>query len=249
MTDVHARPVQGIEHVDEIAVALRADDGERVAIAVDGIDMGEGFNGGDRVIRQIGGIHDDGLASVGHRCELRRRAERQMPATVHDEDPVADLLDLLYVMARVHHRGALRVQTFDAFQNCIAALRIHRHRWLVEENQLGLVRYAAGDVEAAQQSSRQFLGAEPAVILQPHEFNGFVHELRAAGAVRHIQRTEVINVFLHVQRIEHRHVLRHHADAPTQLVGTGRHALAEDRDVPRFEGEQAEHAADRRRLA
>ena len=211
--------------------------------------MGERFHSGDRIICQVGGVHGDGLAGIGHRCELRRRAERQMPATIHDENPVADLLDLLHVMARVHHRGALRVQAFDAFQNCVAALRIHRHRRLVEENQLGLVCYAAGDVEAAQQSSRQFLGTESAVILQSHEFNGFVHELRAAGAVRHIQRTEVINVFLHVQRIEHRHVLRHHADAPTQLVGSGSHALAEDRDVPRFEGEQAEHAADRRRLA
>ena len=72
---------------------------------------------------------------------------------IYDLDAVADLLDLLHVMARVHDGRATLVEPFDAFENRVAALRIHRHRRLVEEDGFGLVHYAACNVQSARQTS------------------------------------------------------------------------------------------------
>ena len=73
-----------------------------------------------------------------------------MPAVVHDEDAVADLFDLLHVVARVHHGGPGAVHLANAFEDGVSALGIDRHGGLVEEHELGLVRDAAGDVQTAQ---------------------------------------------------------------------------------------------------
>ena len=102
----------------------------------------------------------DALARVDHVLELVGGSERQVPAVVHDEDAVADLFDLLHVVAGVDHRGAGLVEPLDAFQNRIAALRVDGDRGFVEEDQVRLVRDAAGDVQASQQTAGQFAGPE-----------------------------------------------------------------------------------------
>ena len=47
---------------------------------------------------QIVGFHTDAFAGVDHRLQLVGGAQGQMPAMIHDENAVADLLDLLHVM-------------------------------------------------------------------------------------------------------------------------------------------------------
>ena len=69
-----------------------------------------------------------------------------MPTMIHDEHAVADLLDLFHVMAGVYHGGAFGVQPLNAFEDGVAALRVDGHRWLVEEDEVGFMRNAAGDV-------------------------------------------------------------------------------------------------------
>ena len=62
---------------------------------------------------QIVGFHTDAFAGVDHRLQLVGGAQGQMPAMIHDENAVADLLDLLHVMARVNHRRAFVVKTLN----------------------------------------------------------------------------------------------------------------------------------------
>ena len=141
-----------------------------------------------------------------------------MPAVVHDEDAVADLLDLLHVVAGVNHRGAGLVEPLDAFQNRIAALRVDGDRGFVEEDQVRLVRDAAGEVQAPQQTAGQFAGPKLAEVLETDEFDGLLDQRHAVSFLRHVQRAEVVDVFGDGQLVEYGHVLRHDADTALQRV-------------------------------
>ena len=110
-----------------------------------------------------------------------------MPAVVHDENAVADLFDLLHVVARVNHRRAFAVKPLNAFQNRIAALRVDGNGRLVEENQIRLMRHTACDVQSAKQTSRQFRRTELAVIAQAHEIQRIRNHRMATSPVGNIQ--------------------------------------------------------------
>ena len=152
-------------------------------------------------------------------------------------------------MARVHHRRALIAQAHDAVENRISTLRVNRHRRFVEEDKLRLVRNAARDIQPAKQTARQFLGAHFAVVLKPHEFDSFLHQLAAAGLVAHIQRAKAIDVFKHGELVEYGYLLRNHADAPLEVVTRRLHRLAEQLDVALVVDEKLQHAIDGRRFA
>lgn len=143
----------------------------------------------------------------------------------------------------------MAVHILDAFEDGVAALRVHGHGRLVEEDELGLVRDAACDVQATQQAAREFPRAELLVVLQADERDGLVNKVAALRAVVHIQRAEVVDVLAHGQLLEHGHVLRHHADAPLQVVARRLHVLAEQADGALVVGEQLQHAVDGRGLA
>ena len=145
-------------------------------------------------------------------------------------------------MAGVDHGGALVAQPHDTVQDGVAALRVHGHGGFVEEDELGLVRDAARDVQPAQQTARQLARTHAAVIFQAHELDGLVHQRATALFVGNIQRAEAVDVFSHGQLVEHGHLLRHHADAALQVVTRRRHRLAEQTDVALVVGEQLQHA-------
>ena len=168
---------------------------------------------------------------------------------IHDEDTVADLFHLFHVMAGVDYGRALAAELLDAFENRIAALRVHGNGRFVEEDQVGLMRDAACDVEAAQQSAGQFRRSESAVVLQSHEIQRFVHQLASAGLVTDIERAEIIDVFLDGELIEHGDVLRNDADATLQRVTGRADRFPEHAYRTRVEREQREYAVDRRGLA
>ena len=88
----------------------------------------------------------------------------------------------VYKRQRVHHGGALAVHILDAFEDGVAALRVHGHGRLVEEDELGLVRDAACDVQATQQAAREFPRAELLVVLQADERDGLVNKVAALRA-------------------------------------------------------------------
>ena len=245
MADVGAGAFHRVEHVGQVVFAATASHVEFLAV-VGGFDHArQRTDLGHRRIRQIERFDGDALARVDHVLELVGGSERQVPAVVHDEDAVADLLDLLHVVAGVDHRGAGLVEPLDAFQNRIAALRVDGDRGFVEEDQVRLVRDAAGDVQASQQTAGQFAGPELPEVLETDEFDGLLDQRRTVSFLRHVQRAEVVDVFGDGQFIEHGHVLRHDADTALQRVGGRRHRLAEHANRARIVGEQREDAVDR----
>ena len=152
-------------------------------------------------------------------------------------------------MACIDHGRALVAKPLDARENGVAALRIDRHGGLVEKDELGLVRNAARDVEAAQQASGELLGAEPRELGEANEVDGLINQRAAARAVRYVQRAEEIDVLADRQLLEHRHLLGHDADPPLEVIARRRHILAEQADRAPIVCEQLEHAVDGRGLA
>ena len=59
--------------------------------------------------------------------------------TVHDDEPVAQLLGFVHVVGRQHQGHALLLQAVQAIPQHVARLRIEAGRRLVEQQQLGLV--------------------------------------------------------------------------------------------------------------
>ena len=189
------------------------------------------------------------LAHLNHALELVIGALCQHAAAVHDHDAAADLLDFLHVMAGIHHRGALVAQAADALQDGVAALRVDRHRGLVEEDELGLVRDAAGNVEATRQAARELAGAELGKVAQADKVDRLVHQRTAALAVVDVKAAEIVDVLAHRELVEHRDLLRNHADAALEVVAGGSHGLAEQLDGAFVVGEQLQNAVDGRGLA
>ena len=105
------------------------------------------------------------------------------------------------------------------------------------EDQLGFVRNAAGDVEAAQQAARQLPWAEAREFLESHELDGLFDQRPPLRAVAYVERAEVIDVLSHGELIEDGHLLWHDADAALEVVAGGRHRLAEQPDAASVVGE------------
>ena len=194
-------------------------------------------------------LNSHALAHLDHALKLVVGALRQHAAAVHDHDAAADLLDLLHVMAGIHHRSALVAQAADALQDGVAALGVDRHRGLVKEDELGLVCDAAGNVEAARQSARKLAGTKLGKVAQPDKVDRLVHQRAAALAVVNVEAAEIVDVLAHRELVKHRHLLRHHADAALEVVAGGRHGLAEQLDGAFVVGEQLQDTVDGRGLA
>ena len=189
------------------------------------------------------------LAHLNHALELVVGALRQHAPAVHDHDAAANLLDFLHVMAGIHHRGALVAQAADALQDGVAALGVDRHRGLVKKDELGLVRDTAGNVEPASQTARELAGAELGKVAQPDKVDRLVHQRAAALAVADVKAAEIVDVLAHRELVEHRNLLRDHADATLEVITRGRHGLAEQLDGAFVVGKQLQNAVDGRGLA
>ena len=196
-----------------------------------------------------GPLHGHALAHLNHALELVVGALRQHAPAVHDHDAAADLLGFLHVMAGIHYRGALVAQAADTLQYGVSALWVDRHRGLVKEDELGLVRDAAGNVEATRQAARELAGAKLGKVAQAHKVDGLVHQRAAAFAVVDVETAEIVDILAHGEFVEHCHLLRHHTDAALEVVAGGRHGLAEQLDGALVVGEQLQDAVDGRGLA
>ena len=110
------------------------------------------------------------------------------------------------------------------------------------------MRDAAGDVEATRQAARELAGAELGKVAQADKVDRLVHQRAAALAVANVKAAEIVDVFAHGELVEHRHLLRHHADAALEVVAGGRHGLAEQLDGAFVVGKQLQDAVDGRGL-
>lgn len=126
---------------------------------------------------------------------------------------------------------------------------VDRHRGLVKKDELGLVRDAAGNVEATRQAARELAGAELGKVAQADKVNRLVHERAAALAVADVKATEIVDILAHRKLVKHRHLLRHHADAALEIITGGRHGLAEQLDGAFVVGKQLQNTVDGRGLA
>ena len=152
-------------------------------------------------------------------------------------------------MAGIHHRGALVAQAADALQDGVATLRVDCHRRLVKKDELGLVRNAAGNVEATRQAARELAGAELGKVAQAHKVDRLVHQRAAALTVVNVEAAEIVDALAHRKLVEHRHPLRHHADAALEVIAGGRHGFAEQLDGAFVVGKQLQNTVDGRGLA
>ena len=152
-------------------------------------------------------------------------------------------------MAGIHHRGTLVAQAADALQDGVAVLRVDRHRGLVKEDELGLVRDAAGDVEATRQAARELARAELSKVAQPDKVDRLVYQRTAALAVADVKAAEIVDVLAHGKLVKHRHLLWHHADAALEVVARGRHGFTEQLDGAFVVGKQLQNTVDGRGFA
>lgn len=134
-------------------------------------------------------------------------------------------------------------------QDGVATLRVDRHRGLVKEDELGLVRDAAGDVEATRQAARELAGAELGKVAQPDKVDRLVYQRTAALAVADVKAAEIVDVLAHRELVEHRYLLRNHADAALEVVASGRHGFAEQLNGALVVGKQLQDTVDGRGFA
>ena len=111
------------------------------------------------------------------------------------------------------------------------------------------MRDAAGNVEATRQATRELAGAKLGKVAQPDKVNCLVHQRTAALAVVNVEAAEIVDVLAHRELVEHRHLLRHHADAALEVVAGGRHGFAEQLDGAFVVGKQLQNTVDGRGLA
>ena len=98
------------------------------------------------LLRKIRQLHLDRLSQIDHRLKLILRAECNISAFIHNGNSGADLLDFLHIMRSVNDRGSLSVQLPDPLEDLITALRIHRNRRLIQNDQLRLMSNSTGNI-------------------------------------------------------------------------------------------------------
>ena len=108
---------------------------------------------------------------------------------------------------------------------------------------------AAGDVQPPEQTSGKLFRTEFAKLPQPDEIDGLADQLYATLAITHIQRAEIIDILLHGEFVEHRHVLWNDADATFQIIAGGSQFLSEYANGTLAIGKQGKDAIDRSGLA
>ena len=86
-------------------------------------------------------------------------------------------------MARVDDGGAALVEAPDALKDGAAGLGVDGDGGLVEDDELGGVGDAAGDIEPAQQAAGELLGPEVRELLQVDEGDRRLDQAAAPGAV------------------------------------------------------------------
>ena len=111
------------------------------------------------------------------------------------------------------------------------------------------MRDTAGNVKPARQAARELAGAELGKVAQPDKVDRLVHERAAALAVADVKATEIVDILAHRKLVEHRHLLRHHADAALEVVAGGCHGFAEQLDGAFVVGKQLQNTVDGRGLA
>ena len=101
--------------------------------------------------------------------QLPRRALGDDAASVHDHQPVAELLRLVHVVGGEDEGHTLPLERVEAIPQQVASLRVEAGGGLVEQQQLGLVDEGARHDEPPLHAARQRVDAVVATVAQLHE--------------------------------------------------------------------------------
>ncbi len=200
-----------------MASAVTADD-QCAAVLHHIVDVVDLAYAAEIFFRDLTNLDRDGLAVPETRLEFGGGPLCYLSAVIDDHDPGAELLDLFHVVGGVNDGGTLFVETPDALEDGIAALRVNSHRRLVEDNKLRMMRDAAGDVQTPEQAAGELFRTVFPVITEPGEVDRLFHIFFSQGFVADVEPAEKINVLVHGERIDHGHILHDDADFPFDVV-------------------------------
>ena len=118
-------------------------------------------------------------------CPIRsvgRPAADDEPVT-QDREPVGEMLRLLHVVGREHHRLAEVAKAADHVPRVASRLRVEPGGGLVEEHEIGVADQPERDVDSALLASGQRADALRAVVAQPDERDRLVDVARLREVV------------------------------------------------------------------
>ena len=95
----------------------------------------------------------------GARIQTRQRVVGDHLAAIDHDDAIGEALGFLHVVRRVEQRLAAALQFFEVVENRVAALRIDADGRLVEQQDVGIVQKACGQIQAALHPAAERLHA------------------------------------------------------------------------------------------
>ena len=129
---------------------------------------------------------------------------------IDDGHPVAQQLHFFHVVAGVDHaHAALAVESLHALEDVVAALRVHAHGGLVQEEQAWLVHQPGGDVHPALHPTREFVHRLVGAVGQGHHSQHIVDAFLELATAQPVDTPEEVQVGPRAEGGIERQVLRH----------------------------------------
>ena len=116
------------------------------------------------------------------------------PAVVDDDDAIGEALDFFHVVRRVEQRLAAPLQRLEVVEDRVAALRIDADRRLVEQQDVGIVQQAGGEIEPPLHAAAERLDAIARAIGEADELERRRDRLVERGARQAVERAEEAQV-------------------------------------------------------
>ena len=174
---------------------------------------------------------------------------RDLPALIHDQDVVAELLRLRQNLRRQDDRAALRGLFVQKRDDRTLQDRIHAGRELVEKDNRHVDHEHLGDLDAPADAAAQVLHFRGGHVLEAearHDFVGAGAHRSPGLAMKPRERQQVV---LHAQKELGGLLLDHDPDVPPHLERLSNDVEAEDADLSRGWPHERHQHAQRGRLA
>ena len=89
--------------------------------------------------------------------QVLKRAVSDDASLVNDHDPIGSLFGFVQMVCGQHERSAVVIEFVQHLENPLSALRVDSYRGFIEQDDLGTVENAAGDVDSPLHASRKNL--------------------------------------------------------------------------------------------
>ncbi len=194
--------------------------------------------------------HLDHVRARDRRLELQRRVERDELAVVDDRDPVAELVRLVHVVRREHHREvALAAEAIEHLPDRDARHGVEPGRRLVEDEDPRLVHEAARDLEPPPHAARERLHGLVGPLQQIDRREQVVDRALALLRREAVELREDRHVLPGREVQVRGHRLRDHADRLAHAVRVAHDVEAVHARMPGARHHERREHPDQRRLA